>query len=134
MVQVGNETNNAIAGHTRPGREIDAQFAALVSAGSAAVREVLPDALVAVHFTNPETAGRYATYAAGLAQFGVDYDVFASSYYPYWHGTTSNLTTVLTDIADDLRQAGHGRRDVVGAHARGRRRAPERHRRGHDHR
>ena len=99
MVQVGNETNNAIAGHTRPGREIDAQFAALVSAGSAAVREVLPDALVAVHFTNPETAGRYATYAAGLAQFGVDYDVFASSYYPYWHGTTSNLTTVLTDIA-----------------------------------
>ena len=60
---------------------------------------MLPDALVAVHFTNPETAGRYATYAAGLAQFGVDYDVFASSYYPYWHGTTSNLTTVLTDIA-----------------------------------
>lgn len=99
MVQVGNETNNAIAGHTRAGREIDAQFAALVQAGSSAVREVLPDALVAVHFTNPETAGRYATYAAGLAQFGVEYDVFASSYYPYWHGTTSNLTAVLTDIA-----------------------------------
>ncbi|WP_395245684.1 glycosyl hydrolase 53 family protein [Agromyces sp. MMS24-K17] len=99
MVQVGNETNNGIAGHTRPGREIDAQFAALVQAGSSAVREVLPDALVAVHFTNPETAGRYATYAAGLAQFGVDYDVFASSYYPYWHGTTQNLTAVLTDIA-----------------------------------
>ena len=99
MVQVGNETNNAIAGHTRAGTAIDAQFAALVSAGSAAVREVLPDALVAVHFTNPETAGRYATYAAGLAQFGVDYDVFASSYYPYWHGTTSNLTAVLSQIA-----------------------------------
>lgn len=99
MVQVGNETNNAIAGYTRPGREIDAQFAALLSAGTSAVREVLPDALVAVHFTNPETSGRYATYAAGLAQFGVDYDVFASSYYPYWHGTTENLTAVLSDIA-----------------------------------
>lgn len=99
MVQVGNETNNAIAGHTRPGREIDAQFAALIAAGSAAVREVLPDALVAVHFTNPETSGRYATYAAGLATFGVDYDVFASSYYPYWHGTTENLTAVLSHIA-----------------------------------
>jgi arabinogalactan endo-1,4-beta-galactosidase len=99
MVQIGNETNNAIAGHTRPGREIDAQFAALISAGSAAVREVLPDALVAVHFTNPETAGRYATYAAGLASFGVDYDVFASSYYPYWHGGIDNLTAVLSDIA-----------------------------------
>ncbi|MET4639497.1 glycosyl hydrolase 53 family protein [Mycetocola sp. 2940] len=99
MVQVGNETNNAIAGHTRPGREIDAQFAALIAAGSAAVREVLPSALVAVHFTNPETSGRYATYAAGLAAFGVDYDVFASSYYPYWHGTTENLTAVLSNIA-----------------------------------
>jgi arabinogalactan endo-1,4-beta-galactosidase len=99
MVQVGNETNNAIAGYTRPGREIDAQFAALLSAGTSAVREELPDALVAVHFTNPETSGRYATYAAGLAQFGVDYDVFASSYYPYWHGTTENLTAVLSDVA-----------------------------------
>ncbi|WP_194411099.1 glycosyl hydrolase 53 family protein [Microbacterium cremeum] len=99
MVQIGNETNNAIAGHTRPGRQIDAQFAALVSAGSAAVREVLPDALVAVHFTNPETQGRYATYAAGLDAFGVDYDVFASSYYPYWHGSIDNLTAVLSQIA-----------------------------------
>jgi len=99
MVQIGNETNNAIAGHTRAGRAIDAQFAALVSAGSAAVREVLPQALVAVHFTNPETPGRYAEYAAGLAQYGVDYDVFASSYYPYWHGTLDNLTTVLGQVA-----------------------------------
>ncbi|MCP2637765.1 glycosyl hydrolase 53 family protein [Microbacterium sp. HD4P20] len=99
MVQIGNETNNAIAGHTRPGREIDAQFAALVSAGSAAVREVLPDALVAVHFTNPETSGRYAAYASGLDAFEVDYDVFASSYYPYWHGTIDNLTTVLSEVA-----------------------------------
>lgn len=99
MVQIGNETNNAIAGHTRAGRAIDAQFAALVSAGSAAVRQVLPDALVAVHFTNPETPGRYAEYAAGLAQYGVDYDVFASSYYPYWHGTLDNLTAVLSQVA-----------------------------------
>lgn len=99
MVQVGNETNNAIAGYTRPGTAIDQQFAALLQAGSSAVREVLPSALVAVHFTNPETPGRYATYAAGLAQFGVDYDVFASSYYPYWHGTPANLTSVLSQIA-----------------------------------
>ncbi|WP_082462423.1 glycosyl hydrolase 53 family protein [Agromyces sp. Leaf222] len=99
MVQVGNETNNAIAGYTRAGTAIDETFADLIQAGSSAVREVLPDALVAVHFTNPETPNRYATYAAGLAQFGVDYDVFASSYYPYWHGTTANLTAALTQVA-----------------------------------
>lgn len=101
MVQIGNETNNGIAGYTRAGTAIDQTFADLLSAGSSAVREVLPGVPVAVHFTNPETAGRYATYAAGLSQFGVDYDVFASSYYPYWHGSTDNLTAVLSQIASD---------------------------------
>ncbi|WP_454167160.1 glycosyl hydrolase 53 family protein [Microbacterium lacticum] len=94
MVQIGNETNNGIAGVTGwPG------MAAVFSAGAAAVRSVLPGALVAVHFTNPETAGRYAGYAAELARYGVDYDVFASSYYPYWHGTPQNLTDVLSAVA-----------------------------------
>ncbi|WP_082105257.1 glycosyl hydrolase 53 family protein [Demequina subtropica] len=95
MVQVGNETNNAVAGVT--GWDGMAQ---IFSAGSAAVRDVFPDALVALHFTNPETAGRYAGYAAALDARGVDYDVFASSYYPYWHGTAANLTSVLSDVAD----------------------------------
>lgn len=95
MVQVGNETNNGVAGVTGwPG------MAKIFSAGSAAVREVYPDALVAVHFTNPESAGRYAGYAAELDARGVDYDVFASSYYPYWHGSTANLTSVLRQVAD----------------------------------
>jgi arabinogalactan endo-1,4-beta-galactosidase len=95
MVQVGNETNNAVAGVT--GWDGMAQ---IFSAGSEAVRAVLPDALVAVHFTNPESAGRYADYAANLASRGVDYDVFASSYYPFWHGSLSNLTSVLKQVAD----------------------------------
>lgn len=95
MVQVGNETNNGIAGVT--GWD---GMAALFSAGAAAVRETMPDALVALHFTNPETAGRYAGYAAELAARGVDYDVFASSYYPYWHGSTDNLTAVLSHVAE----------------------------------
>ncbi|MFP3466392.1 glycosyl hydrolase 53 family protein [Leifsonia sp. SIMBA_070] len=99
LVQIGNETNNGIAGYTRAGTAIDASFAELLQAGSSAVRQVLPHALVAVHFTNPETPGRYATYAAGLKQYGVDYDVFASSYYPFWHGATQNLTAVLSQIA-----------------------------------
>lgn len=96
MVQVGNETNNGVAGvRDWPG------MAAVFSAGSRAVRAVFPRALVAVHFTNPETVGRYAGYARTLQTHGVDYDVFASSYYPYWHGTTANLTSALSQIADD---------------------------------
>ncbi|WP_202107177.1 glycosyl hydrolase 53 family protein [Agromyces seonyuensis] len=95
MVQIGNETNNAVAGVS--GWDGMAQ---VFSAGSAAVRSVLPDAEVALHFTNPERAGFYASVAAALDARGVDYDVFASSYYPYWHGTIDNLTSVLSQVAD----------------------------------
>ena len=72
----------------------------LISAGSKAVREVCPDALVAVHFANPEKAESYVSYGKNLDYYGVDYDVFASSYYPFWHGTLENLSAVLTDIAE----------------------------------
>lgn len=95
MVQVGNETNNGVAGVS--GWD---GMAAVFAAGSAAVRDVFPDARVAIHLTNPETPGRYADAAAALAARGVDYDVFASSYYPYWHGTLDNLTAVLRHVAD----------------------------------
>ncbi|HMR48668.1 MAG TPA: glycosyl hydrolase 53 family protein [Arachnia sp.] len=61
---------------------------------------MLPDALVALHFTSPERAGNYANFAANLASRGVDYDVFGSSYYPFWHGTLANLTSVLKNVAD----------------------------------
>lgn len=94
MVQIGNETNGGIAGVT--GWE---SMTTLFKAGSTAVREVLPDALVALHFTDAQRAGHYANVAAQLAAYEVDYDVFASSYYPFWHGTLANLTTLLTDIA-----------------------------------
>lgn len=94
MVQVGNETNNGVAGVTGW-----TGMSQIFSAGSAAVREVFPSALVAVHFTNPETSGRYAGYAANLSSYGVDYDVFASSYYPFWHGSLANLTSVLSNVA-----------------------------------
>ena len=93
MVQIGNETNNGIAGETSW-----FNMQRLFVAGSKAVREVLPKALVAVHFTNPEKADTYATYASKLDFFGLDYDVFASSYYPFWHGSLENLSKVLTEI------------------------------------
>jgi len=71
----------------------------LINAGSKAVREICPEALVAVHFANPEKADSYVSYGKNLEYYQVDYDVFASSYYPFWHGTLDNLAQVLSDIA-----------------------------------
>ena len=95
MVQMGNETNNKLCGET-----IWFNIQYIMQAGARATREVYPDALVALHFANPEKAGNYATYAKKMDYYNVDYDVFASSYYPYWHGTLDNLAEVLTEIAE----------------------------------
>ena len=95
MVQVGNETNGALAGEKT---WFNIQY--IMGAGAKAVREIYPEALVAVHFANPENAESYASYAKKLDYYALDYDVFASSYYPYWHGTLENLATVLGGIAE----------------------------------
>lgn len=95
MVQVGNETTGGLAGETDW-----TKICALFNQGSKAVRDVSKDILVVLHFTNPETPGRYQTIAETLDKNNVDYDVFASSYYPFWHGTLDNLTSVLKHVAD----------------------------------
>jgi len=95
MVQLGNETTSGLAGETAW-----KNICALMAAGAKACREVNRDALIAVHFANPEKAANYEKFARNLDKYQVDYDVFASSYYPYWHGTLENLTAILKKISD----------------------------------
>ena len=106
MVQIGNETNNGICGVSADNW---GNMAKIFNAGSAAVRsfedsvygtgvENGSEVMVALHFTEPHS-GNQGQIAANLNANGVDYDVFATSYYPFWHGTLDNLNTVLSDIA-----------------------------------
>lgn len=101
MVQVGNETNNGIAGES--GLE-NANTTAIFRAGCEAIQQVEQERSrvikAVVHFANPEKQN-YMTYADELAKAGVEYDVFASSYYPYWHGTLDNLKNQLNAITEN---------------------------------
>ncbi len=100
MVQIGNETNGYMCGESSSALGGWKKITQLMSAGSKAVREVCPDALVAIHFANPEKVTNYVSYSKNLEYYGVDYDVFASSYYPFWHGTLENLSEVLSNVAE----------------------------------
>lgn len=96
MVQIGNETTSSgLAGEAGEGRY------ALYAAGSKAVREVDPSVLVAIHLTNPDKTDTILNYAQELANHQIDYDVFATSYYSFWHGSLDNLTYVLKTVADN---------------------------------
>lgn len=100
MVQIGNETTGNFCGENNW-----INITKLFTQGSKAIREVSSgnkkDILISVHFTNPEVAENYERYAAILKNYEVDYDVFASSYYGYWHGTLQNLTDILTKISQE---------------------------------
>ncbi|MBR1599214.1 MAG: glycosyl hydrolase 53 family protein [Lachnospiraceae bacterium] len=100
MVQIGNETNNGICGETTANWE---NMAKLFRAGSEGVREVDEDILVTIHLADPDET-TFDTYAGKLKEFGVDYDVFACSYYPYFHGTIENLQKALTKVAKDYKK------------------------------
>ena len=98
MVQIGNETNNGMAGEKEWERITE-----LMIQGSGAIRKVSEergrDIQIAVHFTNPDSSS-LPDYAETLKAAGLDYDVFAVSYYPFWHGSTEKLTEQLSLIAE----------------------------------
>ena len=101
MVQIGNETTSGIAGETG-----NANMARIFKAGSSAVRQFSRSALVALHFTDPQNKDAMVWFADYLNEYNVDYDVFAVSYYPYWHGSLSNLTNVLDYAATKYNKFG----------------------------
>ena len=50
-----------------------------------------------MHFTEYK---HFDWYASQLEMYQVDYDVFAASYYPYWHGSLDGLKTSLQNIIE----------------------------------
>ena len=103
MVQVGNETGYSFCGcatwdKTGYTTVTFTEIAQLMNAGSRAIREVDPNILVVVHNTDPQNS--YQWISRDYNDYGVDYDVFASSYYPNIHGSMENLTNELKYVAD----------------------------------
>ena len=98
IVQTGNETNGALCGE-----KTWMNIAYIMDAGARAAREVYPEVLVALHFANPENADSYRTYAKKMDYYEqnglIHYDIFATSYSPFWHGTLDNLAEIMTEIA-----------------------------------
>ncbi len=105
MVQIGNETNGSmcgIGGLYDGNWDLSSGVAELMQQGCYAVDDINGsygrDILKVLHFTDFLEHGTW--YAECLANMGVDYDVFATSFYPMWHGSTSDLAENLTYIAE----------------------------------
>ncbi len=104
MVQIGNETNGSMAGVGGlydSTWDLSSGVAALMQQGCYAVDDINSayslSILKVLHFTDLLENGKW--YAQCLNEQGVDYDVFATSFYPMWHGSTDDLASTLTYIA-----------------------------------
>ena len=103
MVQVGNEITKGMAGihnadNSKSVWKNEAQYTILdryLNAGSKAVREITPDALITLHLESPNRSA-YSAIMDAWDKGNVDYDVLGSSYYPFWWNTTNMLNDVET--------------------------------------
>lgn len=94
MVQIGNETDCFFCGEKDMYKICD-----LFSSGEKAVRDFDRSILIAHHFANVRN-GHFGWYAQVMNECSLDYDVFAASYYSYWHGSLEDLQKTLTDIGN----------------------------------
>ena len=95
MVQVGNEINNGMCGEM-----YDDKVLGLVGEGCKAVRNFDKNIQIVVHYTDPLSEGYLEKRAGLLEKFNVDYDIFATSYYPFWHGEAGKLSVTLKKLSN----------------------------------
>lgn len=105
MVQIGNETNSTmcgVGGLYDGVWDFSSGVAELMQQGCYAVDDINSsyslDIQKVLHFTDLLENGKW--YAECIDELGVDYDVFATSFYPMWHGTTDDLADTFTYIAE----------------------------------
>ncbi|WP_432460706.1 MULTISPECIES: glycoside hydrolase family 53 protein [unclassified Agarivorans] len=97
MVQVGNETNSGMLwpyGYIwKAGWD---QTLSLFDAGANAVRAAYQQdetVKIILHIANPQN--QIDWWFKEAVAYGIDFDIMGVSYYPYWHGSLSNLKSVL---------------------------------------
>ena len=96
FIQVGNEITNGILWPIgkleNEGKRGNYQnFCRLIDAGCRACREVCPEAKIILHLERSNDKAVYSEFFSKMQEAGIDYDIIGASYYPYWHGTPSEL-------------------------------------------
>ena len=102
MVQVGNEVTNGMLWptgqiYTDEG-ERWAEFASLLAAGIDGVREA-GDARVMLHIDRGGNNADCRYFYDRVLEQGIEFDVIGLSFYPFWHGSTTDLESNLADLA-----------------------------------
>ena len=72
-------------------------FTMLLSNAAKACREVCPDAKVIIHIDRGGDAATSLRFFEKVSS--IDYDVIGLSYYPYWHGSLTQLSSTINQLS-----------------------------------
>lgn len=98
MVQIGNELSN---GMLWPEGKVPAyaQLARFINAGIRGVRAVDRELPVMIHLDNGGNHALYREWFDQFMKYGEEFQVIGLSYYPFWHGSLTDLSNNMNDIA-----------------------------------
>lgn len=108
IVQIGNEIDAGLLwplgriGGSYDQPENFERFGRLLKAGIRGVASALApgdDVRIMLQYSQGASTGGTRWFFDRVAEQGVAYDIIGLSYYPWWHGTLSNLTINLHDVA-----------------------------------
>jgi arabinogalactan endo-1,4-beta-galactosidase len=98
MAQVGNEINGGLLWPDGRWDNWDG-LAALLVAGSTAVKDASPSTKVVLHLAEGGNNGGHRWWFDNAVARGVPFDVIGVSHYVYWHGTLGALQANLFDLS-----------------------------------
>lgn len=99
LVQVGNEVTNGLLWPNGKKPEYD-NIARFISAGIRAVRAVDANLPIMIHLDKGTDNELYRDWFDHYMERGEDFDVIGLSYYPFWHGSLSDLAANMKDISE----------------------------------
>lgn len=98
LIQVGNELSNGMLWPYGKVPDYDSLIR-LINAGIKGVRAVDSDVPIMLHLDNGGNNALYREWFDHYMEKGEDFQIIGLSYYPFWHGSMSELRDNMNDIA-----------------------------------
>ncbi|WP_405949917.1 arabinogalactan endo-1,4-beta-galactosidase [Streptomyces prunicolor] len=103
LVQIGNEINGGLLWPTGKNWGDDGggwgNLTTFLKAGLNAARDTTPRIRTMLHIASGGDNGTSRWWYDNVVADGVDFDIIAQSYYPFWHGTPDAASANLADLA-----------------------------------
>ncbi len=102
-VQIGNETNNGLAGFAINWNDTEASFDTMANyfkRGIKGAKAVFPNTKTIIHLANGGNSEEFKTYFSELDERGVKYDIIGASYYPHLSGSLDELQENLDQVSE----------------------------------